>query len=497
MEQRLMGCAPYLQIFKAGQLVFTTAATLHYQQKEDELPFCQVVDGTVSFQMDVVVQGDILLRCRHLTANGQRVSMFRTAFHTGYVPPNVMRLTKAQLDGACNDPRFSDEFFLDLIFEPCDAEVASKHLRGKADASGATALPGGDARNEAEERRGRGTLAGADADQQHQSESQSSVSPPDQDQTKQSETQPQATASSTADASSTSPSKNPTVTASAYDSMLHRDSRFWDVIAARRQQHASDTTGDTNDPFWGETIGRRRKFDKDMAGKADTEGTDAAASKPLGQDDLFAAFSIGGAELDFAPPTVQEAEQQKEQPKERDELMEALEAIDDDGAMSPVQSAKKVRQQEGVEEVVFDMGGESGAGPSPAFKKPVKESAPVKAVTTEPTVPVGTASVNTPTNMTAPTVTPNLDKTETPTSTKGDDKKKSIEATTTETDEMTELLNQDLNIGGADEDDDVAALLNSVGDDGNDDDDDDANLDDFDFDVDDDELEDLENFLTK
>jgi tensin len=68
-EAQLMGCAPYLQIFKAGKLVFTTAATLHVQQSEEELPFVQVMDGTVPFNIDQLIQGDILIRCRHLTFN--------------------------------------------------------------------------------------------------------------------------------------------------------------------------------------------------------------------------------------------------------------------------------------------------------------------------------------------------------------------------------------------------------------------------------------------
>ena len=46
--------------------------------------------------------------------------MFRAAFHTGYVPCGVLRLTKAQLDGACSDARFDEEFFIDLIFAPIE-----------------------------------------------------------------------------------------------------------------------------------------------------------------------------------------------------------------------------------------------------------------------------------------------------------------------------------------------------------------------------------------
>jgi len=310
----LMGCAPYLQIFKAGQLVFTTAASLHYNQAKDDLPFCQVADGAISFHIENVVQGDILIRCRHLTLQGQRVSMFRAAFHTGYVPPNVMRLTKTQLDGGCDDKRFADDFFLDLIFEACDAEMASKHLSGKADATGSEGENEDESQNEACERREIGTLAGAEANQQ--------------DIPKNNDTQ------------------GPTVTASAYDSMLHRDSRFWDVIASRRQQHAqfeSEKVGE-EDPYWGPTIGRRRKFESEQKKEEENSETGKNAEEASAPSTL-PTFSIGG-EFDFMqskessdPEEKEAASILKEEPKQRDELMEALMAIDDD-TLSPVADKK-------------------------------------------------------------------------------------------------------------------------------------------------------------
>lgn len=55
--------------------------------------------------------------------------MFRAAFHTGYAPPNVMRLNKSHLDGACDDDRFPDDFYIDVIFEPADAEAATKAMQ--------------------------------------------------------------------------------------------------------------------------------------------------------------------------------------------------------------------------------------------------------------------------------------------------------------------------------------------------------------------------------
>ena len=105
-----------------------------------------------------------------------------------------MRLTKAQLDGACGDKRFPDDFFLDLIFEQCDEATASKYLNpGKTSTNSGEGEDGEGAANEAAERRSMGTTAVGSSN---------------------------------------------TVSASAYDSMLHdRDSRFWDVITTRREEN--------------------------------------------------------------------------------------------------------------------------------------------------------------------------------------------------------------------------------------------------------------------
>uniref|UniRef100_K3WKU6 Phosphatidylinositol-3,4,5-trisphosphate 3-phosphatase n=1 Tax=Globisporangium ultimum (strain ATCC 200006 / CBS 805.95 / DAOM BR144) TaxID=431595 RepID=K3WKU6_GLOUD len=88
------GCCPYLQIFKGGKLVFTTT------------------------WRDMETGNGV----RHLTDSGERISMFRGAFHTGYIPQGILRLTKAQLDGACGDPRFDQDFFVDLIFADVETD---------------------------------------------------------------------------------------------------------------------------------------------------------------------------------------------------------------------------------------------------------------------------------------------------------------------------------------------------------------------------------------
>jgi len=303
-DDSLMGCAPYIQIFKAGQLLFTAAASVNYQQDKQDLPFCHVAAGSISFSLDQVVQGDILVRCRHLTASGQRVSMFRAAFHTGYVPPQVMRLAKGQLDGACNDKRFSDDFYLDLIFEPCNAEMASQHLN--------TGKPTAESEEGDTEKKEM-------VDTKNETEVQGGV----------------------------------TVTASAYDSMLHRDSRFWDVIAARREEHTSNQHAQEEDPMWGPTIGRKRDLTSTSKGFAEkTQG------KPKDQSSSLQAFSIGG-DLDFFD-TVESPAPKKSEPK-RDELMEALMALDDDPVSpsifqgpSAYGEISETPLHDGIEEIVFE-----------------------------------------------------------------------------------------------------------------------------------------------
>ena len=314
-DSKLDGCLPYVQIFKAGSLLHTAAASLHFQQSENEVPFCYVGDGNISFNINLVIQGDILVRARHLTPKMKRISMFRAAFHTGYAPPNVMRFTKLQLDGACSDDRFNSDFFLDFIFEPIDAEEASK-LLSKSNIDSITD-----------------------------------------------------TASSTETADVKKSNVRQAVQASAEDSMLYGDSRFWDVISNRMKENASLTAAPNTDPLFGPTVGRRRD-------KKNTEGqnnemklidpvSNAASSRPEqhnSPNSELGAFSIGG-EMDFLPAVVGSESTQmqnldspapkskksiagSQQPK-KDSLLEAL--------MGALDDSNNENEQNDVEIVEFDV----------------------------------------------------------------------------------------------------------------------------------------------
>mmetsp|Transcript_15781 Transcript_15781/g.37919 ORF Transcript_15781/g.37919 Transcript_15781/m.37919 type:complete len:826 (-) Transcript_15781:102-2579(-) len=460
----LFGCAPYLQIFKAGNLVFTTAASVNYAQTKDDLPFCTTNDGPVSFLTEAVVQGDILLRCRHLTKSGQRVSMFRCAFHTGYVPPKVLRLTKAQLDGACGDKRFADDFFLDLIFEPCDEATASKHLMNdpeKVTTELGEEEGGGGAANEAAERRSMGTVASA----------------------------------------------SNTVSASAYDTMLHRDSRFWDVITKRREENMAkqaelekkggqekdgpESKEDENTPLAGPTIGRRRDFTAKQtpSDSADKKAGGEVSSNAKAKQDRMSAFSIGeGFGLDAPEKSAMNKPLEiplSPEPKQKDALMEALMDLEDDGL-----------DDEG--EVIFES--DDGESPSEGVASleipslPLQPTAPAEVeivdkasesddiaavlAPTEEVSPADHEDATSASDITSESKNPDI-----PTAVDSGTKEESVV-------DAADILPDISGLGDDAAELDVGAADDDVGDAGD--------FDDFDdFDDDDADLEDLENFLTK
>jgi hypothetical protein len=258
--------------------------------------------------------------------------MFRAAFHTGYIPPKVLRLSLAQLDGASNDKRYNDDFFVDLIFEECDASMASKHLISETDEEGievntktstsTSETKSENIHNEAASRRMMGTISGSE-------------------------------------------NNGATVTATAYDSMLHRDSRFWDVIAERREENRKKIGADPSTPvvtasFYGPTIGRRREFPGEVAVKE--EPTRVGSNNDLSSvaQNSINSFSIGG-EFDFTGDKTSTDKQENDikveeieetLPAQKDDLMEALMAIDDD-AEGDVENIDD--ESEAVsEEIVFD-----------------------------------------------------------------------------------------------------------------------------------------------
>lgn len=93
-----------------------------HREATSQLRWYSDSDGSMRFAVDMPLRGDILMRCRHVGKRGASTSIFRAAFHTGYLQDNVLRLTKNQLDVACQNPNVPSDFFVELIFAPVGAE---------------------------------------------------------------------------------------------------------------------------------------------------------------------------------------------------------------------------------------------------------------------------------------------------------------------------------------------------------------------------------------
>jgi serine/threonine protein kinase len=76
-DASMQGCCPYIQIFKNGKLISSAAAeneNVHHQDTIDaqtstanamKLRWVTQIEGSATFKIDCIVQGDILIRCRH------------------------------------------------------------------------------------------------------------------------------------------------------------------------------------------------------------------------------------------------------------------------------------------------------------------------------------------------------------------------------------------------------------------------------------------------
>ena len=62
------------------------------------------------------VQGDVLVRCRHLQEDGSATTLFRFMFHTAFVHDGLLRLPKNDLDVTCANSSFPQDCWADVCF---------------------------------------------------------------------------------------------------------------------------------------------------------------------------------------------------------------------------------------------------------------------------------------------------------------------------------------------------------------------------------------------
>ena len=93
-------CRPYVQVYSGSHLLYSS------EVPDQDQDVCHA-GGSRTFQVDLAVQGDILVRCRHWDMqSGSGVSLFRVALHAGYIATGMQRFPASKLDGACRDQRF-------------------------------------------------------------------------------------------------------------------------------------------------------------------------------------------------------------------------------------------------------------------------------------------------------------------------------------------------------------------------------------------------------
>ena len=94
------GSRPYIQLFKNGKLLFSS---IWEDSKREGGTRSFTEEEVIEFPVDCKLDGDILLRFRHVDTSEEgkpkSMSMFRCAFHTGFIPIGSWKLAQKDLDG--------------------------------------------------------------------------------------------------------------------------------------------------------------------------------------------------------------------------------------------------------------------------------------------------------------------------------------------------------------------------------------------------------------
>ena len=128
-ERTTGGCRPVLDVLRNGSVLWSSQGG--HGGSDAQVDAQSVVgiqayfasDGVITLKVDCIVQGDVVLRCRHFdepmsnitTQAVRKVCIFRTAFHVGYTG-ETLRLTRGELDGMGAIDQYDAEFYVDLIF---------------------------------------------------------------------------------------------------------------------------------------------------------------------------------------------------------------------------------------------------------------------------------------------------------------------------------------------------------------------------------------------
>ncbi|XP_026179303.1 tensin 3-2 isoform X2 [Mastacembelus armatus] len=116
-----LGCSLFLRVYQSLQAVCTSAVYHVTAAQTDRLYFV--------LQPAQLLKGDIMMVCYDKNRrSASRQAVFRLQFHTGLVHGHTLTFSKADLDCACEDPRFPDDGKIELLFSDSPEKIKGREL---------------------------------------------------------------------------------------------------------------------------------------------------------------------------------------------------------------------------------------------------------------------------------------------------------------------------------------------------------------------------------
>ena len=110
------GCTPFFEIYQLRRekvLLYSSENT-----EDDILPF-EIHQRECVFDVNCMIQGDILIQFKHITPMHSQEPMFHFVFNVGMVHSETVIFPKGEIEKAEKDARFPNNFQVQLKMEPC------------------------------------------------------------------------------------------------------------------------------------------------------------------------------------------------------------------------------------------------------------------------------------------------------------------------------------------------------------------------------------------
>ncbi|KAM6039236.1 tensin-2-like [Chlamydotis macqueenii] len=115
----LPGCQPFLKIYQALQLIYTSAV---YSAPGPQ-GLC------ISLEPALLLKGDVMVKCYRWLGGARRRALFRAQFHTGALLSPRLQLRWAELDQPCSDESCPPDARVELLFSSGPASTGCPSTR--------------------------------------------------------------------------------------------------------------------------------------------------------------------------------------------------------------------------------------------------------------------------------------------------------------------------------------------------------------------------------